>query len=105
MTIKIYIDDEEVDLSKERFRRPSGSSWRNYCERDFPDDVDYCCTLLQDLCSHKCKNKILDDTSFEYSGCVADCDSAWSDCSAVLEDDIDPTAKKQKRKKRKAKKP
>ncbi len=104
MIINIYGDgsvDERV--GQENQRAPSGVSWHNHCKKD-PDNVGGCCDDLQTLCIDKCDDKFIDDGNFDGIGCIRDCDSAWSDCAAVLEDETDPTLKEQAKKTRKSKK-
>ena len=98
MIINIYANKEDSNIAKESSRAPNGGSWHNWCKKKEPDNIGGCCTDLQDLCIRKCEGRIIDDGDFDYIKCERDCDSAWSDCSAVLEDETDPELKEQRKK-------
>ena len=105
MIINIYANKAaDEGAGQENQRRPSGVAWHNHCKEKDPNNIGGCCNDLQNRCIHKCEDKFIDDGNFDGMGCIRDCDSAWSDCSAVLEDDFDPTLKQQAAKSRKTKK-
>jgi hypothetical protein len=76
-----------LSLSGSALGAPSGVDWNNYCKREHPKGEKACCDMIHDLCLNDCQNKLIDSSwDFNYTKCASDCDAAWSDCSAELEE-------------------